>query len=204
MIDSLFGTGQTGGAQLTPPATAALGPEAGGAAPEASLNIAEAPPVKAVLAGEPPALWASTEEPNLGALFVSENLPALGQLGLGLYRGKDRVVLFNQQMLPPEKIKALDAAGQLDSISAPIDSLLGAASPAPGPGVSGAPAGAGAAGNALPASAPAPAPAPAPPVAPAGPQAAAMRIQQLQPKTPSERPLPGQGVVINGLMRRAA
>jgi hypothetical protein len=221
MIDSLFGTGpatQTPnrGAALAPPPTSQIGPEQGAAPiekPEENSgegDVANSAPVKALMTGKPPAVWASTDTPNEGALFVAKNLPAFGQLGLGLYRGKDRVVLFNPQLIPAAKVKALDGAGQLDTLAAPIDTLLAPAADSPAgpesapgnaPGLS-APAGpvAAAPGPA----APAPAPAPMAGIHASPPSASMARLQQLQPKAPSERPLPGQGAVINGLLRRAS
>ena len=206
MINSLLpgaAPTQNGGAVLSAPATSDLGPEQGAALAEnpEQNSVADSVAVKAILSGQPPALWASTETPNEGALFIADNIPQLGQLGLGLYRGNDKIVLFNPQVLPAEKVKTLDKTGELEKMAAPFDQFLAPPEAAPAPGATAPETGVGAA----------PAGAAAPPVPPPSvggiptspPSTQTMRLQELQPQTPSQRPLPGQGVVINGLLRRA-
>lgn len=199
MIDSLIGpaTQTGGGAVLTQPsATPAK-------TPAAASSVANSPPVQALLSGQPPALWASTETPNAGAVFIAENLPSFGELGLGFYRGKDKAVLFNQSMLSPDQVKQLDATGELDALAAPMESFFAGTDSGQGPAGPDAPEPVFGPAGAVPVSA-APAPASTAGVPPAAPGATAMRLEELQPKAPSQRPAPGQGLVLNGLLRRAA
>ena len=204
MIDSLIGPTQTGGAVLerpaAPPAPAATTPS-----PEVDPKVANSPPIQAVLAGNPPAVWADTENPGAGAVFIAQNLPSFGQLGLGLYRAPDKAVLFNQQVLSPEQVKQMDASGELDSVAPPIESFFpnlpteaqASEGTMPSPDAAVAPEAVSGAAGGIPAGLPGGIP-------PAAPKATAMRLEQLQPKAPSQRPAPGQGLVLNGLLRRAA
>lgn len=179
MLDSLIGPG-SGGAQIQPkeeaPANDALGP------------------LQAVAKGEPPAVFADLSKPTPAIELIANNLQALGQLGLQLYRGQNAVVLFNPQIVPPETVKQADQTGQLASVAAPLDSLLS------GEGSEQAPAAEGAPEAAQPSAQPTVAPAPAQEKT----KLSGLRIKGLMDnEAPSDRPAPGQGKILNGLLKRA-
>lgn len=168
--------------------------------PDALLK--EVPALQLLMQGSPPATIAPKDSkfPELKA--VGEHLKDLGKAGFGVYQTKDKqnVVFFNGLLVTPDQVKAADEAGTLDQIATPYDQLraefnggapeAGGAAPtsdATG-GVSGGVMSAAAAGG--------------PPAAPAAQRAlTAERVNNLQPGSPTSGPAPGQGRILNSLLK---
>jgi hypothetical protein len=186
ILDSLIGQNDPAspGAQIQPES-----PEAPAAGQLDLDQVAELPPVKQVLAGAPPAVWVPEDFSSPLTKILGANLPALGELGLSLYRSPNkRLILFNPQVIPSEQLQKLDAEGKLDSVAAPLEGLETPEAPtapqaapiAAGP-VSGAPG-----------------------LAPrAQSKLAGARLNSLMPKSPSQQAAPGAGKVLNSLLTRA-
>lgn len=157
-------------------------------------QIAELPPIRAVLEGKPAAVWAPEGINTPETQIIGRNLKKVGELGLALYRSPNKkMVLFNPALLPPADLKAADAAGKLDEVAAPLESFSAApATEAPAPGAE------------------QPAPGAQQPVtsglAPrAQSKLAGTRLKALMDEEePSKRTVPGGGKILNSLFSRAA
>lgn len=187
LVDSLIGSQDPNG---TPGAQISMQPEQ----PEAPADlpveeVAALPPVKAVIEGQPPAVYVPEGTRNPMTDILTANFPKLGELNLSIYKSLDKkIVLFNPEKLPAETLQQADKAGNLDSVAAPLDAILNA--PAPGEG------------EQAPAS---PAPQPMTPgITPrAQSKLAGKRIASLMEKSPTDRPVAGGGRILNSLLQRA-
>jgi len=168
------------------------------AAPPLPEEVLRIPAMNALLKGTPPAVSAPVDLKTPEVESLRKNAPALSQAGFGFYRSKDgkKDVMFNLAYLDPGALRVADEKGQLDTIAPPITDLVSHFNDA----LSGAPA--------APA-APAPSsPPPAPPVAPTGVSGAekklqTARIKNSQPGSPTSGPVPGQGRLLNNILKTA-
>ena len=160
------------------------------------------PVLQLLLQGAPPATIAPKDSKFPELKTVGTHLKDLGKAGFGIYQtqdGKD-VVFFNGLLVTPDEVKAADEAGTLDQIATPYDQLraefdgsapeAGGAAPASeaAGGVSGGVTSAATAGG--------------PPAAPAAQRAlTASRVANLQPGSPTSGPAPGQGRLLNSLLK---
>lgn len=170
-------------------------PEAAPAKQEPSYNLsteqlAELPPVRAVMQGKPSAIYADENATSPLAISIGRNFQKIGELGLALYRSPSkRVVLFNPSVLDSKDLLAADKAGKLDSIAAPLESFDAAPAPQAAASVTEPPA-------------------PVPFTKGLTPRAqsklAGTRISALiDDEPPSKRPIPGGGRILNSLLERA-
>jgi hypothetical protein len=119
--------------------TSTIGPEpAGQPAADQNFNlevnqVAELPPVKAVLEGKTAAVYADENATSPLALSIGRNFTKLGELGLGLYRSPSKkVVMFNPNVIDGAELKKADQSGQLDKIAVSLDTFEQAQAPAAG------------------------------------------------------------------------
>lgn len=195
------------------PAAAAPAPAggAGGAIPD---EVAQLPPITALLAGEPAAV--SLHIPDFEKRPESKALaaggPALQEAGISFYSALDGKtgVMVNQMFMPPEEVQAADKAGKLLEVAPPWDAVEKAV-------VSGAPLDhpafkgmKGANRTGQPATAPAPSPdqgassqamnmkVPGAGSAPAQQQA---RAANMGAGAPSSGPKPGAGRILNSILK---
>lgn len=155
-------------------------------------DLSTLPPVQAVLAGQPPAVYVPAVELSQQSPVVqtlAANMEGLAELGLSIYRATDKVVLFNPELVGEDQLRQADESGQLESLASPLESLMGGeGSPAP--------------------QTPAGAPTPTPGAATITPRTqaklAGTRLQHLiDDDKPSERKIPGGGKILNSLLKRA-
>lgn len=178
--------------------------------PEALLKI---PAVSGLLTGKPGAFSLPIKESkgreDLQDLVKYKDW--LGRAGMAVYSALDGKtgVVFNQLYVHPEELKAADAAGQLHTIAPPFDSVnhligkSGTAHPALDTahsvptGLKGAPI------PQPPQMAQATAPQSAVPPLPASAQRKALtaQIANLQPGSPTSGPAPGQGRLLNNILK---
>jgi len=127
-----------------------------------------------------------------------QNYKKLAEYGLSLYGTKDgRYAVFNSEALSPEEVQQYDAQGVLDKVLPPIDELPSdAGQPPMAVGRVESPA---AQTPAQPAAAPQPAPVAPAPTGPIVRQRA--RAGALDTLSPTKRPNPGSGSVLQGLGR---
>jgi hypothetical protein len=178
----------------------AAAPAEGGAdLPDDLLRI---PAMQAVVAGSPGAFSAvlSQFEKRPEAKIISSNKDNLMKAGFGLYRSLDgqKGAVFNQLFVSPEEIQAADQAGQLETIAPAFDQLnmevagAGAANPVLAEGARPEGFRAGAA---------APAAGPPPMAASAQKSVATKRANNLQPGSPTSGPVPGEGRLLNTILK---
>lgn len=156
--------------------------------PDALLSI---PQFGELLKGKPAAFSVEQGVKTPETELVVANANALQEAGFGFYVSLDNKhgVLFNTQFLKPEELKKADKAGKLLSIAPPLE------------GTTGMPQDASAAGAAPPSPAPAPVAAPAVPATPTNPAVTRARLQNLTPGAPTSGPVPGQGRILNSLLK---
>lgn len=173
------------------------------ALPDKLLQI---PAMGALFAGEPPALSAHLKnfEKRPEAKLIMENREPLMKAGMGFYRSLsgDLGVVFNQLYIHPDQLKAADKVGKLLSVAPPFDTVNHAVSkmgPADHPVLNHA--------GVIP-----PTVKPAPPVVPpqfagnpmpasAQKKLATARIANLRPPSPTSGPAPGQGQLLQSILK---
>jgi hypothetical protein len=161
-------------------------------------DVLKIPAFSALLQGAPPAVFApkGSEQAHPGLKVVTDNYQALIDAGFGFYRPKsaEGMVFFNTQFISPEEVKVADDKGRLAELAPDVNELFGffnenlkGAAPSP---------------EAAPA-APAPTPGPSAPPPPAGAQKAiaGARARAVTPTGPSGGPLPGQGRLLNAILK---
>lgn len=170
--------------------TAPAADSQGAELPEDVLKI---PAIAALMAGSPPATYAPKDSKSPELSVLEKNLKELTKSGFGLYRTKDKenFVLFNNLLVSPDEIKAADAQGKLDSIAAPFDQLNKDMSV-------GFKGGESESENAAPAPA---APAGNPPSSAAQKKTQNARLKNIQVGGPTDGPRPGQGRVLNNIIK---
>ncbi len=179
----------------TPPADA-LDPHdrSGDLTPE---QVAEIPEVQKVLNGEPAAVKILRSERTPLTQKLSQNVPAVLKLGLSLYRTIDGEanVVFNNQILGADEVKAADEAGTLDDLAAPLSAI----SNEPVEKVSASPE---KENGATPEEKIPVGPAPAPMPAKSQSKLTSARLTNLAPVGPTDRQTPGAGQILNDLQKR--
>jgi hypothetical protein len=158
------------------------------------------PALGLLMEGAPPATYAASDAEYPELKVVEKHVKDLGKAGFGIYQTKDKanVVLFNGLLVTPDEIKAADEAGQLDSVATPYDQLRNEFKAAAGD--SGGPAPASGAESEVSA-------APAAPAAPAGDssttpsQITTARVANLDVGAPTSGPVPGQGRILNSILK---
>lgn len=165
-------------------------------------ELIQIPAMQAVVAGSPGAFSAvlSQFEKRPEAKIIASNRDNLMKAGFGLYRSLDGQtgVVFNQLFVSPDEVKAADQAGELAAIAPPFDQLnmevgqAGAANPVLAE--SARPEGF-KAGAAAPATGPAPMP------ASAQKSVATKRANNLQLGSPTSGPVPGEGRLLNTILK---
>jgi hypothetical protein len=162
----------------------------GGEIPDAVLE--EVPALQLLLNGSPPATFAPKEAQFPELKVLEKHLKDLGKAGFGVYGTKDgsNVVLFNGLYITPEQVKKADEAGQLDSVAVPYEELrgaLGAESAQGEPDTAGAtvtpPAPSGGAPAATPKS------------------VTTARTKNISIGAPTSGPAPGQGRILNSILK---
>lgn len=158
-------------------------------------TLAELPPVRALLEGNPGAIYAPEGINTPLTQTIGQNFKKMGELGLALYRSPNKVmVMFNPNVVDPDDLRAADKAGKLDTVAKPLAAFEGEQAPV--------------AGSAAPA-APSPVGAPVAPINEgltprAQSKLAGERLSALKDNpAPSKRPVPGAGRILNGLIERA-
>lgn len=155
-------------------------------------EILQIPAFAGLLHGSPPAVFAPREPRMPEFQAIEANAETLVEAGFGFYRPLDDsgTVIFNSQFISPEEIKLADEKGQLSTVATPASELVGAYNAEFG-------------GEAAPA-----APAPAAPVPMSGPAPAPVpgpvttqRLKNLSPGAPTSGPAPGQGRILNGILK---
>lgn len=115
---------QTASPSSAPPESPAAAPGAGGALPDALIQV---PAMQAVMAGQPPAFSANIKQfaSNPVAKLITQNKDSLMKAGMGFYQSLsgDLGVMFNQMYIHPEDVQAADKAGQLLKIAPPFDAI---------------------------------------------------------------------------------
>lgn len=169
--------------------------EDGGGLPDELLK--EVPALNLLLQGAPPATYAPKDAEYPELKTVEKSVKELGAAGFGVYATQDgaNVVLFNGLLVTPDEIKAADENGTLDQIAAPYDALQGEFNGGDGE-AGGAPASADVPG--LPAGVAVPGPSGG---QPASPKVQAARAKNTQPGSPTSGPLPGQGRILNSIVK---
>ncbi len=176
--------------------------------------------MQAIMAGAPPAVSANiaTFSKDPAAKLIVENKDPLMQAGIGFYKSLsgDLGVIFNQMRIHPEDLQAADKQGKLSTIAPSWDSVNHAVSKS---GINnpvlkpiGMPTGAAAPSlKAAPGIQQAVPPTPAPQPAPQVRQATAslqkqilgLRAKNTQPGSPTSGPAPGQGRLLNSILKPA-
>lgn len=197
------------------PAAAAVEPnpgveaQAAPAAGELPDEVLQIPAMQALFAGAPAAFSASLKEfqNRPEAKLIASNKDALQQAGMGLYRslGGDLGVLFNMLKLSGEQLKAADQAGKLLELAPPFDVVNQqvAGSGENNPVLSAQPPAGAAAGN-TPAAAnqmQSPVRSPAPMSAGAQKSLTNARIKNQTLGRPVDGPKPGQGRLLNTILK---
>lgn len=170
-------------------------------------EVLELPVMQAIFSGNPPAVSAPLEAfaKRPEAALIQKNLAPLQRAGLALYRslGGDLGVIFNQLKISPAEIQAADQEGRLQEVAPPFDAVSQqvASSGEGNPVMSAQPAtGAATAPVAQP---PQAGSAIRQPVASAQRAAVSARVQNLSPGGPATGAKPGQGRLINSILKPA-
>ena len=186
------------GAPASAPAPAPAAPEGGdeGSIPEAVLEI---PEFSGLLEGKPAAVYVDNGFKSPETDTIMQHTDELAQAGFGFYPGKDGKtnVVFNTQFISPEEIQKADAEGKLRDIATPFAELKASFDSVIGSGTSGA----------APSDAAAPAPAsspalPAPAPASVSKKLATQRVNNVAPSSPTSGPVPGQGRILNSILKQ--
>lgn len=153
--------------------------------------LREVPALQLLMNGSPPATFASRDAQFPELDVVAKHLKDLGKAGFGLYESRDgaNIVMFNGLYVTPDELKAADEAGQLASVAVPYEELRSAfdqpSAPAGEPGAAPAPA--------------------APPVASGGPapqkSVTTARAKNISAGSPTSGPVPGQGRILNNILK---
>jgi hypothetical protein len=151
------------------------------------------PLIFSVAKGQPGAVSAPTKSKDPIVLSVVKHAQALVAAGFGIYQAKDKKtsVLFNTQSIDAGDLYQADQAGTLLDL-APNFSTVGSPSAAPGAAV--APG----AETAVPASIPA-----SQPAGSVQNKLATIRGKNIQPLSPTSGAAPGQGQILNSILRPA-
>jgi len=168
--------------------------------PDALLK--EVPALQLLMQGSPPATIAPKDSKFPELATVGKHLKDLGKAGFGIYQTKDKanVVVFNGLLVTPDEVKAADEAGTLDQIAAPYDQLRGEF--AAGAEEAGGTAGTPEAGGGVSAGVTTAAASGGQPAAPAAQRAlTSERVSNMQPGSPTSGPAPGQGRILNSLLK---
>lgn len=165
-------------------------------------------PIQAMIAGTPPAVSMPIKEFSKlpEAKEIVENADALKEAGFGFYKSINGTqgVVFNSLHIHPQDIQAADKAGKLEQIAPPWNHVAHVISKAgalhPALARTGVPQ-----GLATP-TPPAPPQAgsgqlPQPEPASAAKKQATARLLALQPGAPTSGPAPGQGRLLNSILR---
>lgn len=175
-------------------ATPAPAEDAGGIPDE----VLEIPEFAGLLRGTPPAVWAENGVKTPEGDIIVKNQKALEEAGFGFYNSPDKKtnVVFNSQYTSLPEIEKMDKAGKLRQFATPLDELRGSFAPADeaaaAPADGSAPADAG--------MTPAPV-APVPPAASLDKKLATARIDNLGAGAPTSGPVPGQGRILNSILK---
>lgn len=161
--------------------------EEGAGLPDALLEAA--PALQLLMQGSPPATFAAVNAEFPEIETVSKHVKDLGEAGFGIYPTADGVnlVVFNGLYITPEEVKAADEAGQLDQIAVPYEELRSAFGAEP---VKGAVA-----------SAPPPPSGSPPPNPTTGKKLTTARVKNLSVGAPTSGPVPGQGRIMNSILK---
>lgn len=155
--------------------------------------LTAAPALQLLMNGSPPATIApkDAEFPELDT--VAKHMKELSAAGFGVYPTKDKqnVVFYNALYVSPEDVKKADEDGKLDSIAVPYEELRTALSG------EAAPVG----GEASPAAPAAPAQAGSPPNASTENKLSTARTNNLSVGAPTSGPVPGQGRILNNILK---
>jgi hypothetical protein len=176
------------GVAAAAPEAPASGPETGEELPDELLTAV--PALQLLMNGSPPATVAPRDAGFPELKVVEKYIQDLGEAGFGLYPTKDEksVVFFNGLYVTPEDVKAADEAGTLDSIAVPYEELRGAVGMQSETADEGSP-------SAPPSSAPAPA------NTPTKKKLATARTKNLTLGQPTSGPVPGQGRILNNILK---
>lgn len=169
-------------------------------------KLLQIPAMGALFAGKPPALSAHLKnfEKRPEAKLIMENREPLMKAGMGFYRSLsgDLGVVFNQLYIHPDQLKAADKMGKLLSVAPPFDTVNHAISklgPADHPVLN---------HNGIVPQTAQPAPPAAPPQFSGNPMPAAAqkklataRIANLRPPSPTSGPAPGQGQLLQSILK---
>lgn len=176
-------------------ATQVEAPKGGTGIPDDVLKI---PAFSALLQGSPPAVFApkGSEQAHPELKTVTDNYKALVDAGFGFYRPKsaEGMVFFNTQFVSPEEVKVADDKGRLADLAPDVNELFSAFNE----GLQGsapAPEGAPAASPAI------PGPSAPPPSSAAQQATAGARARAVTPTGPSGGPFPGQGRLLNAVLK---
>jgi hypothetical protein len=166
--------------------------EAGDELPDELLK--EAPALQLLLQGSPPATFAPKDAEYPELKTVAKHLKELGKAGFGVYPTKDgaNIVFFNGLYVTPDDVAAADKGGTLDQIAVPYDELRSALgsqeAPSGTPGAESAPVSAPAAPGAQPA-------------ASTENKLTTARVKNLSVGAPTSGPVPGQGRILNNILK---
>lgn len=185
-MNSILGAAPAAPAPAEAPVEEAPAPEAEPSIPDAVLEI---PEFMGLLEGKPPAVSIAADAPTPESQTVMQNQQALADAGFGFYKSSDgsKNVIYNSQFVSPEQIAAADKKGKLDTLATPFAELQGAYQSATG----GAPA----------AAAPVSAAVTAPQPASAQRAVTNARLKNVAPSSPTSGPVPGQGRILNGILK---
>lgn len=193
-------------APVSPPAETPPTDETAGATDEAGIPeaVLQIPEFSGLLAGKPPAVSVQSgfKSPETDAIMA--HTKELADAGFGFYPGKNGTnVIFNTQFISGDAIKKADAEGKLADVATPFPELKASFDSVTGGGAAGgapaAPADGSPASDQPPASSPAlPAPAPAG----VNKKLATARVNNVIPGGPTTGPTPGQGRILNSLLKQ--
>lgn len=179
-------------ATSTPPPA----PDAATGQPEAEIpdEVLAIPAFRGLLEGKPAAAFAVDGETGPEIAAIVKNAQTLMETGFGFYRGLDDKtnVVFNTQFISGDEIKKADQAGKLAEVAVPFSELQSSFNSAMGRSAAPAPA---------PSAAPAPGASGAPQPAEVASRTNNARIKNLQPGAPSSGPAPGQGRLLNNILK---
>lgn len=158
--------------------------------PDALLQ--EVPALQLLMNGSPPATFAARDAQFPELETVAKHIKDLGEAGFGVYGTQDgtNIVVFNGLYVTPEELKAADEAGQLANIAVPYEELRSAFDQPSGP------ASAPADGSTV----------TAPPMPSSGgaappPSVTTARAKNISVGTPTSGPVPGQGRILNSILK---
>lgn len=155
-------------------------------------EVLQIPAFAGLLRGSPPAVSAPREPRTPEYDVIERNAESLLASGFGFYRPLDDsgTVVFNTQFISAEELQVADKSGKLDQLTTPVGELTAAFNAELGDD------------GATPAAAAAPPPAPMSPT-PVVPQVNNLRKTNLQQGAPTSGPAPGQGRILNNILKSA-